>query len=138
MKITVNISDIPDSTTITECSQKAADLKATNIAANNRKVQQSQSNLDDAWGNFENAFVGEINDTDGTGEIMLVDWFATHEQAQQTLNKFTETAKVGEVNIRKLVYKGKPKTTNTNASGGDFRGTGGSSEPAKKKDSFWD
>ena len=93
---------------------------------------------------FKNNIVSEISKAGISGTVNIVGWFNSYEEAQQAKNRFLQTAREGEMTVKEINYKGKPKTTgNTTKQGDDFWGTGAAkttppANDSKKSNSFWD
>jgi hypothetical protein len=94
---------------------------------------------------YKNTVLKELDAAGGTGEITVVGWFATRNDAQRSLNSFLTTAKNGEVNVKNITYKGKSQSTDNTATSTDFWETGNAvkKQPDKtdsskiKKDDYW-
>ena len=100
---------------------------------------------------FKNTVTGEISKAGGVGAVTLVGWFYNREDAEQAHDRFVQTAHEGEMTIKNINYKGKPKTAGNTQQDGDFWGTSPAKTNApattntptqksgtKKKDDFWD
>jgi hypothetical protein len=91
---------------------------------------------------YKNTVLKELDAVGGTGKITVIGWCVTRSDAQQALNNFLTIAGDGEVNVKNIIYKGKPQSTGKAVSS-DFWETGNAAQKqsdktdSTKKDDYW-